>query len=298
MFDVVIVGAGPAGLNAALILGRCQRKVLLCDTGKPRNAASWHLNGFLSRDGIDPGELRRIGREQLKPYNSVKANNIEVVGAEREGKHFAIWLADGSRVQSRKLLLTTGLVDKLPDIEGFQKFWGRGVHNCPYCDGWEHRDQAIAVYAPGADGVSYSLEMTVWSRDIVLCTDGKVALTQQDRDRLGRQGIRIIEDPIARLEGSQSGLERICFKNSHVVDCQALFFCPQTQQSSELAVKLGCDLGRNNAVETRSCERTNIPGLFIAGDASRRVQFAIVAAAEGAMAAIGINTELWKEDTA
>jgi thioredoxin reductase len=298
MFDVIIVGAGPAGLNAALTLGRCRRKVLLCDTGKPRNVASRHLNGFLSRDGIDPGELRRIGREQLKPYNSVKANDIEVVGAEREGNHFAIRLADGSRVQSRKLLLTTGLVDKLPNIEGFQEFWGRGVHHCPYCDGWEHRDQAIAVYAPGADGVGYSLEMTVWSRDIVLCTDGKVALTQEDRDRLGWQGIEIIEYPIARLEGGQSGLERICFKNDHVVACQALFFCPQTQQSSELAIKLGCDLGHNDVVETRSCERTNIPGLFIAGDASRRVQFAIVAAAEGAMAAIGINTELWKEDTA
>jgi thioredoxin reductase len=298
MFDVVIVGAGPAGLNAALILGRCQRKVLLCDTGKPRNAASWHLNGFLSRDGIDPGELRRIGREQLKPYDSVTANDVKVIGAERKGNHFALWLADGSRVQSRKLLLTTGLVDTLPNIEGFREFWGRGVHNCPYCDGWEHRDQAIAVYAPGADGVGYSLEMTVWSRDIVLCTDGRVGLTQEDRDRLGRQGIRVIEDPIARLEGSQSGLERICFKSGRVVTCQALFFCPKTQQSSELAVKLGCDLGRNNAVETRSCERTNIPGLFVAGDASRRVQFAIVAAAEGAMAAIGINTELWKEDNA
>src|SRR5215203_1377658 len=122
MFDVVIVGAGPAGLNAALILGRCQRKVLLCDTGKPRNAASWHLNGFLSRDGIDPSELRRIGREQLKPYDTVTANDIEVIDAVREDNHFTIWLADGSRVQSRKLLLTTGLVDKLPDIEGFQEF--------------------------------------------------------------------------------------------------------------------------------------------------------------------------------
>jgi thioredoxin reductase len=297
MFDVVIVGAGPAGLNAALTLGRCRRKVLLCDTGKPRNAASWHLNGFLSRDGIDPGELRRIGRDQLKPYDSVKVNDIEVVEAEREGKQFTIRLADGSRVQSRKLLLTTGLVDKLPDIRGFQEFWGRGVHHCPYCDGWEHRDQAIAVYAPGADGVGYSLEMTVWSRDIVLCTDGKVEITQEDRDRLRRQDIRIIKDPIARLEGGQLGLERICFKNGHVVACQALFFCPETQQSSKLAFKLGCDLGHNNVVETRSYEGTNIPGLFIAGDASRRVQFAIVAAAEGATAAIGIYTELWKEDT-
>src|SRR4051794_6894408 len=123
MFDVIIVDAGPADLNAALTLSRCRRKVLLCDMGKPPNAASWHLNGFLSRDGIDPGELRRIGRDQLKPYNSVKANDIEVVGAEREGNYFAIRLADGSRVQSRKLLLTTGLVDKLPDIEGFQEFW-------------------------------------------------------------------------------------------------------------------------------------------------------------------------------
>ena len=298
MFDVVIVGAGPAGLNAALTLGRCRRRVLLCDRGRPRNAVASHVNGFLSRDGIEPGELRRIGREQLERYDSVQARDIEVIGAECEANHFVVVLADGSRVQSRKLLVTTGLLDKLPDIEGFQQFWGRGVHHCPYCDGWEHRDQAFAVYAPGADGVGYALEMTVWSRDIVLCTDRKIELIEKDRDRLGNQGITIIEDPIARLEGSHLSLERIRFKNGEAVPCQALFFCPETQQSCELVSKLGCELGRNNAVETGSNERTNVPGLFIAGDASRRVQLAIVAAAEGAMAAIGINTELWKEDTA
>ena len=167
MFDVIIVGAGPAGLSAALILGRCRRKVLVCDAGHPRNAASRALHGYLTRDGIEPAELLRIGREQLSPYKTVQMRSGEVTDARRAGKGFEITVNDEA-IASRKLLLATGVVDHLPDIEGLKPLYGRSVFHCPYCDGWEQRDQPIAIYGREDRGAGLALELTGWSRDLVV----------------------------------------------------------------------------------------------------------------------------------
>lgn len=296
MYDAVIVGGGPAGLNAALVLGRCRRRVLLCDNGQPRNAYSHGVNGFLSRDGVGPAELRRIARDELKPYGSVEVRDVAIVDAERGEGCFRLTLADGGRAQARKLLLATGLQDELPAIEGFRELYGQSVWNCPYCDGWEHRDQPLAVYGQGGKGKNFALELTIWSRDLVLCTDGPADLSSEDRDDLAREGIRLVEDPIARLEGGEGGLERIRFRSGEALERKGLFFIYGERQPSELVTKLGVELNGKGVVETGSYERTNVPGLYAAGDASRRVQFAVVAAAEGAMAAFAINTELLHED--
>jgi thioredoxin reductase len=297
MLDVVIVGGGPAGLSAALILGRCRRRVLLCDAGHPRNRVSHGVNGFLTRDGTKPEELRRIGREDLKKYPSIEIRDIEVCDADVVDGGFEVVLENGERRRTRKLLLATGLVEDLPDIPGFRHFWGRGVYNCPYCDGWENRDQPLAVYGLGGSGVGLAVEMLIWSRDVVLCTDGPANIESEDKDRLERHGIRTIEKKIALLEGGkEDGLRRIVFEDGNTLDRKALFYTFGQREPSPLIEKLGCELTEEGVVETRSYERTNVAGLYAAGDASRRVQFAIVAAAEGAAAAFAINTELYKED--
>ena len=295
-YDVVIVGAGPAGLSAALILGRCRRSVLVCDAGKPRNWASHALHGYLTRDGVEPAEFRTIGRRELQQYETVEVRDIGAMKAEcREGR-FSVTLADRTEVSARKLLIATGVLDNLPEVPGMRELYGRSVFHCPYCDGWEVRDQPLAIYGRGARGLGLSLELTPWSRDLVLCTDGPSELDADGRGRLERNGIALREERIRALEGSDGILERIVFEEGEALSRRALFFTTGQSQQSELAVLLGCEFNDKGTVRTGKYESTHLQGLYVAGDASRAVQWVIVAAAEGAEAAFAINTDLIRED--
>ena len=295
MYDVIVVGAGPAGLSAALMLGRSRRRVLVCDTGTPRNAAARTIHGLLSRDGIAPLELLRIAREQLRPYDTVELRDVEVTAAECRDARFRVTLAGGSTLDTRKLLIATGVVDNLPDLPGFTRLYGASVFHCPYCDGWEVRDRPLAIYGRGDRGLGLSLELTGWSRDLVLCTDGPSEIAPEGLARLDRHGIRVREDRVVRLEGDER-LERIVFATGEPLARHALFFTTGQTQQSVLAERLGCVMNDKGTVWTGKYESTHLPGLFVAGDASRAVQWVVVAAAEGAEAAFAINTDLLKED--
>lgn len=297
-YHVIIVGAGPAGLSAALLLGRACRRVLVCDSGQPRNYASRALHGFLTRDGMPPAELRRLARAELQQYDTVEIRDVEVTDAACEESGFKVTTADGVTCRSRKLLLATGVVDHLPSIEGFRELYGRGVFHCPYCDGWELRGQPIAIYGRGERGCGLSLELTAWSRDLVLVTDGPSELTDKHRERLEEHGIRVDQRRVVRLDGRDGVLEHVVFEDGPPLPRRAVFFTTGQSQHSALISRLGCTFNEKGTVRTGPYETTNLPGLFVAGDASRAVQFAIVAAAEGAEAAFAINQSLVKEDLA
>jgi thioredoxin reductase len=296
VFDVIIVGGGPAGLSAALVLGRCRRRVLICDAGNPRNAASHGIHGFVTRDGIEPAEFLQLAREQLRRYETVKVRQTRVVDAHRRPNSFELTIDNGERISSRKLLLATGVVDDLPQIEGLAALYGSSVFHCPYCDGWEMRDQPLAIYGRGENGSGLALELTLWSQDLVLCSDGPSELSEQELNRLTRHKIRVCEDKIAQLKGSDGVLQHIVFASGESLARRGMFFSIGQRQASNLPELLGCEFSEQGCVKTGDYETTNVPGLFVAGDASRLVQFVIVAASEGAQAAFAINKELMKED--
>jgi thioredoxin reductase len=296
MYDVIIVGGGPAGLSAALVLGRCRRSVLLCDSGKYRNDASPAMHGFLSRDGVAPAEMRHIGREQLAPYD-VEIRDVLVTDARKEGNHFEVSLAGGDTASGRKLLLATGLVDWLPDIPGLRELYGKSVHHCPYCDGWEQRDEPVAVHGRGDTGVGLALALLRWTADVVLCTDGPAELSAEDAERLARNGIEVRQGRITRLEGSEGRLALIHFEDGDSLARSAMFLEVEHVQRSNLAAKLGCEVDSQRGVRADGkWEETCIEGVFIAGDASLDLRLAIVAAAEGAKAAFGVNKQLSDEE--
>ena len=291
-YDVIIVGGGPAGLSAATILGRARRRVVLFDDGKYRNEASRGVHGFLTRDGIHPAELRRIAREQLARYD-VEYLCDHVTAVQRKEDHFVAILADDSRYESRKLLLATGVVDELPAVAGAERFYGAGVFHCPYCDGWEVRDQPLAAYGRSCAGLAASLK--TWSAHVALCTDGPASLKAEEAAQLEQLGVAVYRQKIARLEGGEH-LEQIVFEDGTVLPCRGLFFNTGQTQRSPLPADLGCNFNRKGTVRTGKLEGTNVPGVYVVGDASKDVQLAIVAAAEGAKAAIAINTALQVEE--
>lgn len=299
MLDAIIVGAGPAGLSAALILGRCSRKVLVFDTAAYRNSASSALHGYLTRDGVAPLEFLGIGRAQLARYDTVSIRQAQVVHASSIDGGFEVSLHDGTVLNCRKLLLATGVADVLPPLEGIDALYGRSVFHCPYCDGWEYRGLPLAIYGNGEHGKRLALELTDWSRDLILCTNGPAELDGHDLTRLAAHSISIREDRIERLEAGVDGLlQRIVFADGTGVARSALFFSTGERQACGLPAKLGCTFDEKGEVETGNYESTNISGLYVAGDASRSVQLVVVAAAEGTEAAFAINTALLKEDLA
>lgn len=292
MIDVIVVGGGPAGLSAALLLGRCNRRVLVCDSGEYRNSRSRGVHGFLSRDGTRPDELLRISREQLAPYD-VTLLHGRVDRVARSERGFALTLADGRRLACRKLLLATGIVDVLPPIPGLAELWGTGALACPYCDGWELRGLPLAVH--GEQAASLALVLTTWSADILYFTDGR-ALAPDDADRLRGRGVAIEPTPVRRFVGDGPALRHVELVDGREVPRAAVFLKHGRRQASDLAAQLDVPIDRDHGVVRGQGESTTVTGLYIAGDASCDRLFAIVAAAEGVTAALSIHDELRRED--
>lgn len=295
--DCIIVGGGPAGLNAAVVLGRCRRKVLLFDTGSHRNRYSHGMHNYLTRDDILPPEFLDICLKEIRKYG-VKRLPAKITSAIKNSEGlFDVKDDKGNIHRSKKLLIATGLWDNVPGIPGFQELYGKSVFHCPYCDGWEVRDKEIGVYARNKNGFELALALKGWSDKVTYYADGKNKLKPTEVETLSLNKIPIVSYPIARLEASGEHLTAIIFKDGNSRRCDALFFVNGFQQQCNLAETFGCNMTKKGVVLTNRFQQTNIEGLYVAGDAAKDMHFVVVAAAEGAKAGVLINKELQKELT-
>jgi thioredoxin reductase len=282
-YDVLVVGGGAAGLNAALMLGRARRRVVVVDGGSPRNAPAEHMHGFLSRDGLPPSELLKIGREELTGYG-VEFLEDQVSALE---PGFTARLASGRELTARRVLVATGVHDELPDIPGLRESWGTDAVTCPYCHGYEVRDQPLGVLGTEPASVEHALLVRQWSPDVVYFAH-TAPPSEEDRARLGARGIRVVDGTVTALrreDGHLTGLEL----GARFVPRAALFVRTQTVAHDELMRALGYQ-------ETDPMGKTNVPGVWAAGNVVDARATVIIAAAQGAAAGGALNHDLVTED--
>jgi thioredoxin reductase len=295
-WDAIIVGGGPAGLSAALILGRCRRRVVVYDDDSARNRVSRGIHGFVSHDGIPPDEFRRRAHAELATYG-VEIRSGRIVEAVCIDGGFEVRAVPGGKETTRKLLLATGIQDELPALPGARELYGRGLFPCAYCDGWEYRDRRLGAYASGASAAEFTLGLTTWSRDVVLFTNGE-PLPEEDQARLERYAVTVRRERVHAFAGGDGGLEAVVLEDGERVPRDALFLhLGQRGAAPPLAARLGCKFEEGGPVRTFEKQTTDVVGLYLAGDAAQDVKFAIVAAAHGARAAHEINQALRAEDT-
>jgi thioredoxin reductase len=300
MYEVIIVGGSSAGLSSALVLGRSRRRVLVIDSGKPCNRFSHASHGFLTRDGIDPQELVQLARDQLQRYETVKVRDgfvTQITREEADAAGFRVETESGESFTSRRVLLATGLKDELPLLPGIEAFWGKSVFHCPYCDGWEFRDQPIVVHGQGEGGFHKTILLRQWTNQLTWCTD-EGDVSDEQRDRLTRHGIRVIETKISRLEGTGEQIERIVFEDGSTNALKAMFVSTKLSHPMPFAEQLGCKVSDSGIVEIDLLGHTSVPGVYAAGDLSSHGRSVAIAVAQGSSAGAGINMDLIGEDFA
>lgn len=293
--DVAIVGGGPAGLSAALMLGRCLRRVAVIDAGEHRNRKAHAIHGYLTRDGISPTDLLRVAETELMRYPTVTLQSGIVTGVDGARGAFEVRTADGAVIAARRVLLATGVIDVIPVIEGLPELFGRTVHHCPHCDGFEYAGRPIGVYGQTGFGVEAALAMLAWSDDVVLFTDGR-PLAGEDRKRCEALGVAVRDERVVRLDGRDGRLERVVLEGGAAVPRTALFLVAGQREQSDLAKGLGCEINADGVIVADEHSVTSVPGVYVAGDASIGEQLVVVAAAQGAIAATKIHASLWEED--
>ncbi|MGO0173180.1 NAD(P)/FAD-dependent oxidoreductase [Bacillus licheniformis] len=292
LLDVAIIGGGPAGLNASLVLGRARKNVAVIDAGRPRNAVTRKAHGFLTRDGISPSEFRQIAKEQISAYPSVSFIADKAVSITKTGGHFQMTTAQGNTFASKKVLFAVGMKDQPLDIPGLAEVYGKSAFVCPYCDGWELRDKPLVIITKGDEAIHFASLISGWTNRFTICTNGPHQLTDEQCEELSRHRVPVFEAPIRCIDSDDGIVQQVVLEDGTTIPCKGIFFKTELVTGSDLPRAIGCDITESGTVVVDNFGKTNIPGIYSAGDAATKLHQAVVAASMGAMAAAAINNEL------
>ena len=294
-WDVTIIGGGPAGCAAAMVLARCRRRVLVIDEGKHRNIRTGGIHNYLTRDGITPKEFTAATRAELKKYDVeiIEARVVSVAALAQHG--FSAEDSNGNRYLSRRLLIATGVTDNIPNIPGMQDYWGDVIHHCPYCDGWEVRDKVIALYSVRFNGTGMAHALRQLSDRVILLTDGARYLSAEQRKRLAARNIEVVAERLKNVEKTETGV-LIHMLRGEPVQCDCIFVNHGNMVNNDLVKQLGVKCKPNGSIPVSRSQACNVPGVYIAGDVVYDMQFVSLAAAEGVKAAVAIHNDLMKTD--
>lgn len=295
-YDVVVVGGGPAGLSSALWLARYLHKVVVIDSGDPRNWETRGINGYLGHQGIRSPELRALGREECTKFGVEFVSGIVDTAANETGELFAVCLRDGATIEAHRILLAIGIKDVWPDIPGLERCYGETVHVCPDCDGYETRDKKTVVVGTGRKAVGMALALSTWTRQIVICTNGeKPDMGQTLLDKLKALNVPVLEPPIRCVVSKDTEIVGIELEGAMSLDCERLYFAIGQYPSDDLGAQLGCKRDEMGRFVIDERNHTSVKNVYAAGDIAPGPQMAIVAAASGAVAAIAIHASLVPE---
>ncbi|UJF36511.1 NAD(P)/FAD-dependent oxidoreductase [Paenibacillus hexagrammi] len=292
--DCAILGGGPAGLNAALVLGRSRRRVILFDNNQPRNAVTGVSHGFITRDGVTPQEFRQLAHQDLAKYPNIELRQAAVTDIVKAAEGtFRITTENGEQYEAKTVLLATGLKNILPAVEGIEDFYGKSLFSCPYCDGWEHQDQPLILISENPYIFHTTKVLYNWSKDIIVASNGHSYLTDEQKAVLQAKQIPYYEQKIISLAGQDGKLERVIFEDGTEIERAGGVAAAGWRQALPFGELLGCELTDFGGIKTDGFGRTNVKGVYAAGDAAlvEPAQL-VIAAADGSKAAIGINSDM------
>lgn len=295
-FDIIIVGGSYAGLSAAMALGRALRSVLVIDAGAPCNRQTPYSHNFLTNDGKPPGEIARLAKDQVQQYNNVHFVQGFATTATKTPAGFELQLQTGESFRSRKLIIASGIKDLMPAIPGFAESWGISVLHCPYCHGYEVRHQTTGILANGNAGFETAALISNWTRDLTLYTNGKSFLSEQQKTKLIKHQIPVVEDEIDHLVTFNGHVQSIVFRNGTNAPINAIYARLPFAQHSSIPLDLGCELTEEGYIKTDPAHRTTFPGVYACGDNTSQMRTVANAVAMGTTTGLMINRELIEED--
>ncbi|WP_343705030.1 NAD(P)/FAD-dependent oxidoreductase [Flavobacterium sp.] len=295
-FEVIIIGGSYSGLSAAMSLGRSLRQVLVIDSGLPCNRQTPHSHNFITQDGEKPAVISAKAKLQVDIYKTVQFYNGLAVKAFKTENGFEIETESGAIFTSRKVLFATGVKDLLPEIEGFGACWGISVLHCPYCHGYEVKNEKTAIIANGEMGFEYAKLISNWTKDLRLCTNGKSELTSEQTQTLKSHGVLILEEEIESFEHHEGYIKSIIFRNTEKVEVKAIYARPPFEQHCPIPEILGCDSNEQGLLKVDAMQKTNIAGVFASGDCTTPMRSVAIAVSTGSFAGAVLNKELIEED--